>query len=432
MNIVNKDVVIDIQPKNSSIVESLSMKIYTNNPSMKYRIVTTTKDDQNKLFSSSATFITDEHGVIDLASQSPVEGDYNGVDPIGLMWSMKCKNKKEGMYVKHTSKPVEVEFQMYKGEQFITSKSMTRTFYSEDVEKEVIEENSIVGTVYYPKRAGHYPAILIVGGSDASVHESAAAMLASKGYVVLALAYFGRTGLPKGIENIPLEYVDRSIQYLISRSMVDKNKVGIIGHSRGSELALLYALHFQKVKAVIAVAPSAVVFPGVVNYQPVMKPAWTVQGSPIAYFKAKRTVGDTCSFFYHWIFRKPYSGLQPIKRNLQDEKQFEANAIPVQDIQAPMMFFAGTDDHIQPAAFFTKRMEEQLQHHPFKQRNRFIYHENAGHFSAFPSALPNLPQTTGDTNYNMTMVFGGTKKVNAKTAQDSWEQTLDFLKENLK
>lgn len=214
--------------------------------------------------------------------------------------------------------------------------------------------------------------------------------------------------------------------------MVDKNKIGIIGHSRGSELALLYSLQFKKVKAVIAVAPSSIVFPGVVNYQPVMKPAWTVQGSPIPYFEAKRTIGDTCSFFYHWIFRKPYLGLQPIKRNLKDVKQLEENTIRVQEIQAPIMFLAGTDDHIQPAAFFTERMEEQLQHHPFKHRNKYIYYENAGHFSAFPSALPNLPQTTGDTNYNMTMVFGGTKKVNAKTAQDSWEKTLEFLKENLK
>src|SRR5690625_980116 len=147
MNNVKKDVVIDIQAKNSSAVESLSIKIYTNKPSQKYKIVATTKDDQNKLFSSTATFITDEHGVIDLASQSPIEGDYNGVEPMGLMWSMKCKSKskKEGMYVKHTSKPVKIEFQVYQGEQFITSETMTRTFYSEDVEKEVIEEESIIG-----------------------------------------------------------------------------------------------------------------------------------------------------------------------------------------------------------------------------------------------------------------------------------------------
>lgn len=214
MNNVKKKDVIEIQPQNASIVESLSIKIYTNDPSKEYRIVASTKDDQNKLFSSTATFITDKHGVINLADQSPINGDYSGVDPMGLMWSMKCKSKKEGMFIKHKSTPVNIELQVFQGEKIITSKTITRLFYSEDVEKEVIEDESIVGTVYYPKKARHFPAVVIVGGSDASVHESAAAMLASEGYVVLALAYFGRKGLPKGIENIPLEYVDQAIQYL--------------------------------------------------------------------------------------------------------------------------------------------------------------------------------------------------------------------------
>ena len=107
---------------------------------------------------------------------------------------------------------------------------------------------------------------------------------------------------------------------------------------------------------------------------------------------------DTFSFFYHWIFGKPYSGLLPIKRHLQDEKQLDAITIRVQDIKAPIMCLAGTDDHIQPAVFFTKRMEKRLQT-PFKDKNRYVYYENASHFSAYPSSLPHLLQTTGDTNY---------------------------------
>lgn len=424
------DIKIEIEPLRSSIMENVSVKIKTNQPLKKYRIIASTRDDRNKLFRSSATFIADKFGMIDLTNQAPLKGEYDGMDPAAFMWSMKHPKKKEGIYVKHTPDPIKVNIQVYREGKLLQSKTFTRLFYLDDVQKETIEDDTIVGTVYYPKREGKFPFVVIVGGSEDSVHEPAAAMLASNGYFVLALAYYGRKGLPNGIINIPLEYVDQAIRLLEKRPMVNKDKIGIIGHSRGSELALLYALHFKKVKAVIAAAPSAVVHSGMIHGQFVMKPAWTVQGLPIPYFKVKQSFRETCSFFYHWILRKPYSSISAFP--LKNKEQVAANAIPVQDIQAPLMFFAGLDDQVQPAAFYTKIMEEKLQTHPFKHKNKFIYYADAGHFSAFPSAIPNLPQRTGNTRFHMTTTFGGTKKVNAKTAQDSWEKTLEFLQENLK
>lgn len=422
---------ISIEPNTDSILKQWSIKVHTGKPMSNIQIVTSTKDDQHKLFHSTATFSSDINGVVDLAVQSPVEGDYESVDAMGLIWSMKCKDKKEVMYVKHTSEPITFEIDVYdSNKKLIAHTSVTKTFESDEIIREELI-GDLVGAVYYPKDAVRLPAIVIVGGSDASVHEGAASILALEGFVVLALAYFGKEGLPKGIENIPLEYVDKAFRYLESKSFVDHTKLGIIGHSRGSELALLYARHFSKVKSVIVTAPSSVIFSGLLNYQPIAKPAWTFHGKPFSYFEAVRTMGDIFSFFYHWILRKPYSGLIPINRNLQDEQKVDAHSIPVQDIQAPMMFIAGTDDHVQPAAFFTKRMETALTEHSFNKKNRFIYHQGAGHFSAFPSSLPNLPQTIGDTNYKMTMNFGGTREINAKTAQQSWKDTLEFLEQTL-
>ncbi|WP_042150212.1 acyl-CoA thioester hydrolase/BAAT C-terminal domain-containing protein [Paucisalibacillus sp. EB02] len=84
-----------------------------------------------------------------------------------------------------------------------------------------------------------------------------------------------------------------------------------------------------------------------------------------------------------------------------------------------MLFFAGEDDHIQPAVFFTKRIEGQLQKHKHKKQNKFIYYVSAGHFAPFPYSALNLPQITGNRQFNMRMLFGGTKKDNAMAASDS-------------
>ncbi|WP_017472880.1 acyl-CoA thioesterase/bile acid-CoA:amino acid N-acyltransferase family protein [Amphibacillus jilinensis] len=430
MTLNNDCLKVDIAPMESKTDELISFQINTNKPSHPIVIKATAKDDRQTTFTSKATYISDENGFIDLNQHSPVEGDYNGVDVCGLFWSMQ--SKKGRMFVKHRSEPLEVHIEVYDNGKLITSEKVTRTFYQNNVVKKVLNDDTLVGSLFFPENADSLPAVVIVGGSDAGVHESAAALLASEGYVVFALAYFGREGLSKGIVDIPLEYVDHAFQYLKGLSQVDQERCGIIGFSRGSELALLYAAHFPTINSVIAVAPSAVVFPGIVNMQPVDKPAWKYKGEPLPYFPAERTTRDTISFFKHWALGKPFSGLDAINRNLQNKQQLEDKAIPVEKIKAPMMFIAGEDDHVQPAIFFTKKMERRLQNHEYKSQNEFIYYKNAGHFAPFPGNLPNLPQITGNTQFGMRMIFGGIKKDNAKTANNSWEQTVQFLNSTLK
>lgn len=421
---------INVTPIESKTNEPISFQIYTIEPSSRIVIKASTKDDRQEKFVSEATFISDEHGLIDLNLHSPIEGDYKGIDVFGLFWSMQ--SKKDRMFIKHTSDPLVIKIDVYHNGELLASEQITRTFYQKNIIKRELNDDSMIGTLFYPENGDSLPAVVIVGGSDAGVHESSAALVASEGYVVLALAYFGRKGLQKGIVEIPLEYVDHAFQYLMNLRQVNQKRLGIIGFSRGSELALLYASHFPNIKSVIAIAPSAVVFSGLINMQPVERSAWTYKNTPLPYFQAQRTKQDTFSFFKHWIQGKPYSGLDVMNRIIQDEQQLEETAIPIENIRAPMMFFAGEDDHILPAVFFTKRIEDLLKNHAYKEQNRFIYYENAGHFATFPGSAPNLPQITGTTQYNMRMIFGGTKKDNARAASNSWEKTVKFLNKTLK
>jgi hypothetical protein len=92
MNIGKKDILIDIQAKHNSAMGKMSIKIHTNQPSKKYKIVATTKDDQNKLFYSTASFIADKNGVIDLANQPPIEGDYEEID--SMVYAMQRQERR--------------------------------------------------------------------------------------------------------------------------------------------------------------------------------------------------------------------------------------------------------------------------------------------------------------------------------------------------
>ncbi|EZH65688.1 hypothetical protein DH09_12610 [Bacillaceae bacterium JMAK1] len=411
---------IEIQEQSTLVTESFSLQIETEEANKSFRIAISTKDDRSHVFVASMDVLTDEHGTINMAN-----------DLMKLIESRKSKDGKERMFVKHSDAPVTFELELTDRENVIAKATVARTFLTDNVQKEIIEGEGLVGTVYYPHSEEPKPAIVIVGGSDGAHHESAAALLASKGYVVMALAYFGKAGLPKGIVNIPLEYVDDAFTYLKKKTIVDNERLAMIGHSRGSELALLYASTYSSLKAVIGVAPSAVQFSGIQNFQPVAKPAWTYNGQPFSFFAAKQTFSDMLSFFGHMITRKPFKGLEAMERNLADQKLYEEHLIPVEKIDASVMLVAGTDDQVQPAVFFSELMEKKLQDHHDRTKNRVIIHEGAGHFSAFPSHLPHLPQTLGDTNAAMTMIFGGTREMNAEATNKSWEETLTFLEESL-
>jgi dienelactone hydrolase len=69
-----------------------------------------------------------------------------------------------------------------------------------------IREQGIVAKLFLPNTGEPRPAVIVLSGSCGGFCEPVAQVLASKGYVTLALAYFNVDGLPKNLENIPLEY----------------------------------------------------------------------------------------------------------------------------------------------------------------------------------------------------------------------------------
>ena len=56
-------------------------------------------DDANLKWESYATFVADNEGVIDVASQAPLSGTYDAVDPMGLIWSMLPKVRDQNIHI---------------------------------------------------------------------------------------------------------------------------------------------------------------------------------------------------------------------------------------------------------------------------------------------------------------------------------------------
>ncbi|WP_461610789.1 acyl-CoA thioester hydrolase/BAAT C-terminal domain-containing protein [Cytobacillus kochii] len=423
---------LQISPIDSYIDEDVMIKVTGCSADAEVRIKAITYDEKGKMFYSYARFVANNEGDIDVTSQKPMEGTYNEVDGSGLFWSMKhADSKLDDYYEKSNMDKVTINlFLIVNGEE-VDSLTIFRYFYKSGIKKEDIQFEEVKGTLFRPESQGKYPAIIILSGSDGGSKEHAAALLASKGYITLALSYFGEVGVPKDLEHIPLEYFQKATIWLQEHPFV-KGKVSLIGYSRGGELALLLGATFDYYKSVIACAPSAYVTAGMKNgiFAPI--PSWTLEKRPLPYIRFKYRFSTMFTLLKNWILKQPISYLSIWDNTLNDEDGIRESRIPVENIKAPVMFISGEDDQLWPSARYVKMMEEKFKHAKNNSsQNRYLYYKGAGNFLSFPYSFVNLPANVlMNVGGGMTMTFGGTKSTNAAAAKDSWRKILDFLNES--
>jgi dienelactone hydrolase len=137
------------------------------------------------------------------------------------------------------------------------------------------------GVLVVPDQPGSFPAVVVLHGSEGSLNYSldVAQQLAEKGFVALALCYFGCPQTPEKLQNINIEQVIQAVDYLRNRPDVRTEAIALLGISRGAELALIGGALDPDVHAVISVMGS----PWVVSGYPSGGTAWLYQGRPLPF-----------------------------------------------------------------------------------------------------------------------------------------------------
>jgi dienelactone hydrolase len=289
------------------------------------------------------------------------------------------------------------------------------------VTRQAVRTEGMVGTLFLPPGGGPHPAVMMVSGGWGGLDEYRAALLASHGYAVFTLAYFGMSGLPSVPANIPLEYFETAIGWMRQQSWLGDRLLAVWGSSRGGELALLLGATFPDINAVCAWVPSGVLFwavgaPG---------PAWTFRGKPLPYLQQDN------SFAQDPPALKPGTAVAfaPFYRsNLRDTLAVERATIAVEGIRGPVQLVSGGDDQMWPSAELADIAYRRLQscRHPYPFRH--LRFEKAGHQILVPhGARTVLVDRVGD----YVLSQGGTPKENAEAGAEAWRDLLRFLEESV-
>jgi len=377
------------------------------------------------LFASSARFIADETGTVDLTTVPPVEGSYRGADPAGLFWSMAPTDRP----VPETLMAGEVRLSARIGDAVVATGATRLVGARPDVVSEEIP-GFPAARLYRLPGGTPRPVVVILHGADGGTgaSERFGPRLASLGYAVVGLPYYspdwGAFGPPKAIPELPGSFIDIRIDqiaelrdWLGTRPDVDADRIALFGGSKGAEFALIAASRYPWLTSIVALAPSDLVWEGwgleMVEAEGT-RSSFSFAGQPLPFMPY---VG-----FVEGLLAGPAADLLKIHedgRAAHPDREAAAR-IRIEDFPGPVMLVAGDADGEWASGRMARNLAAVRQQAGL-ETDMLVYPE-AGHDISGDGWAP----TTVGLERG-----GGSAEANARAQRDAWPRILGFLERTL-
>jgi len=240
------------------------------------------------------------------------------------------------------------------------------------------------GTLFLP--SAPLAAVLVIGGSGGSEPSYVGEALARSGIGALSVAYFGRPGLSGQLRDIALEYFLAALRVL-EEPLAPGVPLVVLGMSRGSEAAMLTAIHSGgRVGAVVATVPGNVV----AGSWPPGGPAWLLEGRVLPYVA--------------------HSG---------PESEDPAALIPVELVPGPILLVAAGADRAWPSADMARALSRRLCEHGDAHGHTVLEYPDASHSLGY--LVPRLP--CGLLPPDLV-----DRPVDHAARADAWPQVVEFIR----
>jgi fermentation-respiration switch protein FrsA (DUF1100 family) len=146
-------------------------------------------------------------------------------------------------------------------------------YYTEEVTfANKIDKNVLAGTLSLPQKEGHFPVVILITGSGPENRDEE--IFGHKPFLVLA-DYLTRKGIAvlrfddRGVAKSTGDYktattqdfakdVQTGVDYLLTRKEIDKNKIGLMGHSEGGIIAPIVAGNSKDINFIVLLAGTGI------------------------------------------------------------------------------------------------------------------------------------------------------------------------------
>ncbi|XP_071978852.1 acyl-coenzyme A amino acid N-acyltransferase 2-like [Engystomops pustulosus] len=404
-----------VVPEKGLADEPMQIKVTGLQPYQKVTIRLTLKDDKDQLFQSRAFYEADNIGEISLDKTAAIGGTYQGIHPMGLVWSLKplkpfqspVKKDVENNPFQYTVDLFDsVSIGLSPDPQPSLTKTCIRWHMAPGIQKIQIREGRIRGTLFHPTEGkGSYPGVIDLSGGAGGLTEYRASLLASRGFVVLALAYFGYSDLPRSFQKLHLEYFEEAIDLLLKHPKVSKPKVGVLGVSKGAEIALVLASYLPQVGATVSINGTCNVFGGSIYH----KGKVLIKGTP--YTQEKMVITS-----------------EGLLKTAGFYQECPSSLIPVEKAQGSILFVAGEADQYYNSKYFAAVASYRMRKNG-QNKGRMISYPGAGHLIE-PPGFP-FCWASNLRGHNIPIIWGGEMIPHCEAENSVWKELQVFFRQQL-
>lgn len=302
-----------------------------------------------------------------------------------------------------------------------------------------LEAEGFLGSFYQGDRYVD-KAVIFVGGSGElrNVVEARTAILAREGYSVLAVGYYLWKPLSRQTVAIPLDYVERAIDWLLQKCPVRITKIGMTGLSLGAAYTALCCAYFPQISCAVVVSGFDFVVEGCKNMVIRQhKSYFTLHGEEIPYEPAQ-ALSHLPATLKKWK-KDPRYDSKAMNRFYYNEcfvGRTDASRIKVENGSCDWLFLAPGYDDTWPSDQAVKRMMQVLQKKQYPHRYACMIYEKGSHLLGMPEeALAAMGGGDIEKLHRMLGHFLTMEKKYPKECmearEESYRKMLSFLHESL-
>jgi dienelactone hydrolase len=402
---------INVSPQTSMVDEPLAIAVTARPHS--HATVTLTTERFGLRFQSAASYVVPESGSL-------------RVDP-SLLWLMMPTGPsgRPATFERDSDLAARTYAVSVAAGGVTASSTFVRQVLDDRTARTVVDSGTLVATLFSAKDGTCRPGAIVLGGSEGGVPEEEAAILASRGFATLALAYFNAPGLSRNLVNVPVELVGNAVAFLRGNPAVCKDRgIGVLGSSKGAELALVSASLFPQIRAVVAISPASVIFGGIGQASNGTASSWSYEGKPLPFANGVVPPAVSNAIAAERSSGKKISYLPEYTAEI-DGNTDAAAVIQVDRIRGPLLLVAGGDDRLWPSLRMANQIAAMRKKMTPRDADVVLSYPSAGHPIGLPFGFAKAELA------HSSLDLGGTAEANEAASENSWPKIVAFLKKSL-
>lgn len=257
--------ILSVSPSRAMVDEKLKVLVENLPPGLPVTLHSLHLSEDNDYWEAYGHYVSDHRGVVSVPDDISFGGTYTGKEAMGLIWSMRPvpDGRKDLRLRKNdVSTPLLVNISVYSGHEAQGFRSRTplastvveRWYMAPGVKRVIINERGVQGTLFIPPGPGPFPGLLDMWGGGGGLVEYRAALLASHGYVAMALLYLSSRDMR--LDKQKFSYFETAFNIIKEHPQVAADKVGMFGLSLGSIVAIYLAAENTDIEPVCCVGIS--------------------------------------------------------------------------------------------------------------------------------------------------------------------------------